>query len=472
MITGRWIRPALPEGALLGEPLGAFLDRFLGALLAVLLGAVLTPGMMPGPADAQTAPLPANAQTAPDSPSLEQCLAEAFAAPAALRGARERLEASRAAARSAQAERWPTLDLGGDYRYASKFTTIDLPLPPPVGPRRIDFGDGHQVDLSVGVRTPLYTGGALAASAAAARAEARANDLDVAADSLALVRDVRAGFFRALGARAESDAAAIAVSRLQRHLTEVENAIGIGTSSEETRLQVEARLRVAEQRAIADDMNLTAAELTLGRLLGRTGVRVAPQGDLATPLLGSPGEIGEIQRPELQALSERRTRRELDATAAAGRLLPSVSAGARFNYGRPGVDPVQNEWMSWASADVRLSWTLWDWSARRDAVASARAAARAVDDQRSALERDIENGVAVARERLDSTSRHLENAEDRLRIEQSRLDLVRGRYDDGMATESELLDAHDDLSEAETDLAAARVANRLAEIELLYAVGR
>jgi outer membrane protein TolC len=128
--------------------------------------------------------------------------------------------------------------------------------------------------------------------------------------------------------------------------------------------------------------------------------------------------------------------------------------------------------MSWASARVSLSWTLFDAGARRDRVTAAKASARAIDATRSDLHRRLEGAFETARIRLDYASRAAAKARERLQAERRRLELVTGRRDGGMATETELLDAHDDLADAEAAEVAARASVRLAESELLYAAGR
>ena len=404
--------------------------------------------------------------------TLDECIAHATASSQALHSSRNRHDAARARANSAQANRWPTLGAAAAYDYASEVTSIDIPLGPT--PRTIEFGDGNTYRFSLGVDVPLYTGGALGATARAERAEAGAAAHDVAADSLGVVRDVRAAFFRALGSRSQLDAARVAVRRLERHLEQIRGRIDIGTASEEERVQATARLYGAEQRMLRAELESVTDELALGTAIGRPGDRVAPGGALDASLLSgaTPGDGTFESRPELAALGARRDESDLRARAALGALLPSVVASAHMSYGRPGVDPVENEWMSWASARVSLAWTLFDRGARHQRVEAARATARAIDATRSDLHRRLQGAFETARVRLDFAMRQSAKASQRVEAERRRLELVGGRREQGMATETELLDAHDDLADAEASEVAARAAVRLAESDLLYAAGR
>jgi outer membrane protein len=402
---------------------------------------------------------------------LETCVAQASANSDLIYAARFRQEAAEARAGGAQASRWPTLSTVGSYDYASEVTSFDVPIGPT--PRTIEFGDGNTWRFGVGVDVPLYTGGSLGANAHAERAGAGAAEYDVAADSLSVVRGTRAAFYRALASGARLDAARVAVRRLERHLERVNQSIDVGAASEEERVQITARLREAEQRMLAVEMEKVTDELALGTAIGRPGVRVTPRGDLDASLMAGPpaGDTFE-SRPELWALAMRRRESDERARAAWGSLLPSVVASAYMNYGRPGVDPVENDWMSWASARVSLSWTLFDAGARSKRTEAARASARAIDATRSDLHRRLEGAFTAAQVRLDYAQRQAGKAVERLDAERRRLELVTGRRDQGMATETELLDAHDDLADAEASEVSARAAVRLAESELLYAAGR
>ena len=404
--------------------------------------------------------------------TLAECLAEATATSERLHSTRFRHEAAQAHSNSAAARRWPTLTGLAAYDYASEVAVIDIPAGPT--PRSIEFGDGNTYRFALGVDVPLYTGGTLSANLRAEQAEVRATGLDVSADSLGIVHDVRGFFYRALASRSQLDAARVSVRRLERHLSRLNGRIAVGMGTEEERVQTTARLRQAEQRVLAAELQVAVDELALGRSVGHPGERISPGGNLDIPLFT--GELPPAatfeSRPELAALDARRNEGDLRARAAFGALLPAVIASAQMNYGRPGVDPIQNEWMPWASARVSLAWTLFDRGARNQNVSAARATARVVEAHRNDLFKAFEGAFETAKVRLDYTRRQSAKAVERLEAERRRIELVAGRHEEGMATEIELLDAHDDLVEAEAAEVAARVAVRLAESDLLYATGQ
>jgi outer membrane protein TolC len=407
---------------------------------------------------------------------LEHAIAEAVAASHALRAARSQEDAALARSGEAAASRWPVATAQLSYDYATKVNRIELPAPPG---QAIEFGDGHVALGSVGVELPLYTGGTLSARAGAAEARARAAAYDVASDSLDVVHETRVVFYRALGAEAAARTAALAVQRLQRHGEELQSRLRLGAASREGVVEALARLRAAEQQELAARAERDVARLELGRLVGRPGEPLVPGGDLSASLLGGVAPAGPDMldgldaggRPELAAAASLREGADLEARAYRGAYLPTVTAGARVLYGRPGVEIVQNDWMSWETAGVRLSWPLWD-GTRKRRVERAKAESDALQERQDDLRRLLDHALGVARARVAAAREQAAKADERVALERERFDLVNGRYQKGMARESELLDAHDDLAEAEANTTSVRAALRLAEADLLHAVSR
>jgi outer membrane protein len=404
-----------------------------------------------------------------EHPSLARCLELALDHAPRLEESREALAAAEARAAEATARRWPLLDLGGSYRYTTDYMQRQIELGP-FGGLDLRFGDHNQADLNLGLSIPLFTGGELSHTAEAARAGTRAAGHQLDAVRLEVKRDVRRAFYLALGRKAQLAAAVLAAERLQRHLTEVSAAVELGAASEESRLRARAGLREAEQRRLQATAAQDAAGIELGRLLGRSGSIILPAGDLDSSLLEdrdlSPARLD--QRPEVIALGEEAARQELLASAVRGRFLPRLSGDLRGHFGRPGVDVLKNEWMSYGTAAVGLDWTLWDAGARRQQSRQAKALAR----QAEARRQDVDEAFLAAHEKaattLESARLELDEARARADLQRRILELVGRRYGEAQASESEYLDAQDDLSEAEIQLVLAKTRVRQAEADLLW----
>jgi len=427
------------------------------AVAALILAAAAAPAVtVPAPADTAW--------------SLADCVQTALTVSPVLAGGRAQAEAAREGVSTAGAGRLPVVGLSGSSSYTTE--TMRLNVPSLAGPHSIAFGDGTSTDLMLGLRAPLFEGGKLQAKVLSARARWRASVADVAADSLDLRLQVRQAFYAALGSEAAARAASQGEARLRRHLAEIEANIAAGMASEEDHLQVLARLRRAEQTTVGSQAEAAARRYLLGRLVGRPGMQIHPLADLDVSLLTDDATSRPLnERPELRALDAR-----LDATGhsvreASGSRWPAVDLEGGWHYGKPGIDPVTNQWMNYGTVAVNLRWTLFDFGSRRSRVMNLQAQGRALAAARDDVDDALRTRQANALTQVQAARMEADWSGQRLDLERQRLSLAHERWRQGHATESELLDAEDDVTLAAADQATAQARLRRAEAELLAARG-
>lgn len=397
--------------------------------------------------------------------TLEQSLTEAARNSARLRASAEQLAAQRAAANDASGARLPTLSASGSYAYTSEVPELE------VGPVKKTLGDGNVFDFNLTARAPLFAGGSLAERARAEQSLARAAEHDMITESLRLAHDVRRAFFNALGAAKREETAQQSVSRLSRHFKELRGAKEAGMASDEMIIQAESRLRQAEASALGTEMDARVARMTLANLVGRPGQQISPAEELETSLV--PAEIvAEESRADVAAINARIEQTQHLTRAAKGGFFPMLSAQAAYHYGKPGVDQFKNNWMDYGTVGVNLTWTLWDWNSRSAKVAQARAGIRNLEARRDELLDAINTRLVTTRENVNAARAVLDKTTERMELERRRFELVQGRYRVGTSSESEFLDAQDDLTAAELDRSAAAVRLRLTEADYLNAAGR
>ena len=142
-----------------------------------------------------------------------------------------------------------------------------------------------------------------------------------------------------------------------------------------------------------------------------------------------------------------------------------------MHYGKPGIEQVTNEWMDYATVGVRLSWTLFDWGARDSRTQQARAMQAAIGFGHSEAEQAWQTRFEAARIQLEAAKQDHRLASERVDLYLERLTLLTQRYQQGLATESERLDAEDELTMAKRNRLTAEAKIRLAETDLLFILG-
>ncbi|MFZ5434470.1 MAG: TolC family protein, partial [Calditrichota bacterium] len=380
-----------------------------------------------------------------------------------------------AVADASNAMRWPTLGVNGAYQYTSETQQLKIALPiPGVTMPSVKFGDGNVYDFALTARAPLFAGGTVLQKSKADASAFRAAQQDVIADSLKLLYDVRRAYFNALAAEAREQAAENANDRLTRHVKEIEKIKAAGMQTEENLIAAQASLRQTEVVALNARVAVKTARIALGNLVDVQCRPVPPAGSLDSSLVPN-YDIGYQHpfesRAEIVALDARIEQTDHLAKSTGGSLLPSLSAMAAYHYAKPGVDVVSNDWMDYYVLGVNASWTLWDWNARRYNVQQVKAMSRSLQARKSNALNGLRTRFHMAWETVFAAQATQRMTAERTELQQQRLTMVENRWRGGLATESEYLDAQDDLTSAEADLAAATAALRLAETDALYASG-
>jgi outer membrane protein TolC len=211
-------------------------------------------------------------------------------------------------------------------------------------------------------------------------------------------------------------------------------------------------------------------------LTGIDGVPTPIEPLAATPAV-SPGGVQESAKPtraELTALDQRIAAADERIDAARAGRKPTVAVAANADYANPNprIFPRLNQWRTSWELGVTASWTLWD-GGRVDAeAAEASAAARALRARHADVHASIDTEVRQRQLDLDSARAALGAATAAVDSAAEAHRVLGERYNVGVATSTEVLDAEVVLLQAELDRTRALANIRLAEARLARALGR
>ena len=222
------------------------------------------------------------------------------------------------------------------------------------------------------------------------------------------------------------------------------------------------------------------------RDLSRSSFNLTLNQDLNTPIRAESVEVlladaksrTPIQDDEpilLQhALSGREELRQIAYTAdaadanlklARSSYLPNVSFA--LDYGIQGTGYSFSSDSDFRAASVVVSWNIFNGLQTRSQAAQAQLQRQQVETQQELVSRQIELEVQNARKHLDVARRSIRTAEDRLLSARQTYKLVSRRYQEGMATQVELLDSRTSLTRAELNLTLTQfdLLGRYADVE-------
>jgi len=405
--------------------------------------------------------------------TLQDAWARAAQQDRGLAAVRSQAEAAQLDASAARAQRWPTVAVGGSYTWfddapAFDFSFTGLPLTPPEL-----FGGDDFVMGSATLSVPVFTGGRISSSIAAAEARGRGAGAQLEGAEQDLKLGVAEAYVDVLRAR---KALAVADSNV-RTLEALAGDIGALYERElvpkNELLAVQVALADARQNRLRAANGAEIAQAAYNRRLGEPLDRVADLEEQVPEPRALPSDLAALvqmateRRTELAALGEQAKAYAQLAQVERSRVLPQVSVSGGYNY-------LENQFLDdeeFALAGVGVQWALFDGGQSRKRAAAMERNRRAAEDQRADAEslialqvRQAWLGVEEARKRVQVTGDAVEQAEENLRI-------ARERYGAGLGTQTQLLEAETLRVQALTNRDNAVLDASLARLRLARAVG-
>ncbi|MFP5379984.1 MAG: TolC family protein, partial [Vicinamibacteria bacterium] len=405
--------------------------------------------------------------------SLDEALAAALAESHRLEELRARQTAADAAIEVRGTAGKPTVTAMAGYTRTNHVAEFGVPQPD--GRLRViypDIPDNYRARLDL--QWPIYTGGRVDALTRAARAERDTLDADLDTLRADLTLEVTRAYWAVVTASASVGVLEQAVARADAHLADMKARDAVGLVSPHEVAAVEAQ-RSRQRMLLVEAQSLHASsQVALARLVG---LPLDTTFALTEPLERAPAtgdpSVG-VDRPERAALLGRLAAAEARQTAAAAGRRPVVSLGGGVDYANPNprLFPRQDAWKPSWDVSVQASVPLWDAGRVRAETAQAAAAASA---ERARLAEFDSIVAAEARQRrleLDSAHAAVAAAADALASADEALRVAGHRFEAGVATSTDVLDAQVARLQAELDRTRALANVRLAEARLARALGR
>ncbi|MEI6969911.1 MAG: TolC family protein [bacterium] len=333
---------------------------------------------------------------------------------------------------------------------------------------------------AVSLLQPVYTGNRLAGLRRSAglqeQAVVAARD-GVRADVVLQALSAYWNWAKAYRAR---DVLEAAVRRMTAHAADIHNMREAGLVTDNDALATDV---LVDRTRLALEQVQRQAEYARAQIWRLTGIELATNAvpePIAADVAGeAPDEkllrdTALTNRPECAARG-----RELDAAvetarAARGALQPQVYLAARYEYANPNMlyIPPAEEWKGDAFAGVTVAWNLLDWGLARAKAEEADARAAQAELRRRQQEEQVtldvkESLIALrdALERVQLSARARKSAELNL---ESATEL----WKNGIVRNSDVLDAHARLTDAQNESAVAQADLALARAALTHAAGQ
>lgn len=406
--------------------------------------------------------------------TLEDAWRMALAHDNTLAAAQADVEGAQARERAARAARWPAVDANAGYTRLNASPELDVSTPAGAFRSGPLFRNDQLVTGSVGVKLPLYAGGAISAGIHAAHQALAAAKDDAQVTRADLKLEVAQDYVSVLRARRALETSDSSVASLTAHVSDVASMVSRELVSRSDLLAAQVALANAEEERLRSSNAVSLAFAAYNRLLGEPLDRtVALDGHLpADVTLGGQPLSALVHealagRNELRGLAARADALAAQSRAAQGRRLPQLALTGGYTHFDNQILDREN----FASVGVGFTWRLFDGGqARQDAAAlssESRAVRHRLDELRSQIELQVRQAwldSQAAQARLSASRAAVAEADENLRT-------TRELYGAGMGTNTQVLDAVALRVTAVNNRDDAALDLELARLELAHAVG-
>jgi outer membrane protein TolC len=416
---------------------------------------------------------------APMPLTLDDAIARGLADAPRLLEAEARVAAAGAVRDSRRALAGPTALVTSGYTRTNHVD--EFAVPEPGGGTRIIFPDiPDNWRVRADVQFPVWTGGRTNALVDGAGAELAAAEADAAGVAADLSLEIALAYWHLVTTRARLAVLDEGLSRTDAWVADVQARVDAGVSAPHEVLQAQAHRALQRVQRIQTAQAGAIAERDLVRL---TGLPPGQRLDLVTPVDrplaaaatdAAKGYAGAIERrTERAALRARHAAFVSAGHAAIAALHPQVALFAGIEPARPNARfvPRTDRWHTSWDLGVIVTWSLWDNGRARAERAAARAQADALAFRLAEFDARLDVEVTERLLDLESGQAAVDAAGEAVTAAAELHRVMRVRFEEGVATSTDVLDAHVAWLDASLERTALLAGLRVAESRLQRTLG-
>ncbi len=390
---------------------------------------------------------------------LHQCIETALAKNAQVLMADDDIAAAKAKIGQAESARRPQVKVQEAFMYIDGLKGIEIPglIGSLFGNGFSSFsGEKNQRHDTLSISQVLYAGGQIKAAVKASEFLAQSKEWVKQTKLNDLEFQVKQAYYDCLLARAIVRVADESVVTFRRHLGDAQQMLDVGLISnfEVLRAKTEVGAREADLVAATNVARLTL--INMRRLLAlseNTEISLVGKMDwtpIAEPLDKLVAEALDT-RPELEALNKGLAAARQNIKRTKGEFLPSAGASATWANIDGGGQAQPDGW----TFSVGAEWQVYAGGKRHYDVAEAKALHSSLEHQLEDVKRLIELDVRAAYIQAEDAAARVKKEKGTVELAREGRRLAELRFQEGVGTQTETLDATLALSSAETALVKA-----------------
>ena len=422
--------------------------------------------------------------------SLKESLKIAFQNNLEIHQAKERIAEARAKKRESFTSFLPAIGSSSTFTQLGAESSISMS-----GFPSMTMTDQELYDLNLNLKQPLFTGGKLTHLYRQAKEAINVAEENYRRTEINLSFKVKKAYYNILKAEKIQTVSKEAVEQIEAHLKVVENFYKAGMAPKVDLLKAKVQLANIKQNLVEAKNGLELANASFNNLLNRSLSAPVELVDVSgyTPTyflfpirrmgalprgggvrrggnLGDSIEKALKLRPELKMQKISLKMAEEGLGIAKSDYLPTISLIANYDQKKGSEIPIDKWQKSW-NAVLAFELDIWNWGRTRAKVRQAKSVINQNQDTLSLLKKRIELEVRNAFLNLQAAEKKIFVVEKAVQQSREGFRMTELRFKEGMATNTDVLDATTLQSQAETNYYQALYDCYLAEAALRRVIG-
>ena len=382
--------------------------------------------------------------------SLDDCLKIGMENSKSLMIAQQKVYAAESKIKEVNTAFYPSLKFISSYSRLSSVDPFTMTLPPPmnisytISPSILD---NYSARLSLS--QPLFTGNRISSSSEMMEYNYSAAKSDFNKEKNQLVYDIKTAFWNYYKSIELQKSIDKNVIQVESHLKDVENLMNRGLATNNDVLRVKVQLSNTKLLLLDANNNVDISMIGLNNAIGiplNNETSINASVDLKpsrTFRLDSLIREAINNRPEIKAMEFRIKMNESSITLTKASWFPQISAAANYYYANPNqrIFPAVNEFKGTWDIGLVLSYDLWNWRLTThqtdQAVSNFEQSKLALGQIKDGVTLEVNQiylGLIKAQEKIPVANETIMQADENLRI-------TKQKYDQGLALNSDVIDA-------------------------------
>ncbi|HCY37356.1 MAG: hypothetical protein DKM50_12175 [Candidatus Margulisiibacteriota bacterium] len=394
--------------------------------------------------------------------NLRSLIAKAVKNNFIMKASRETIEKADYEIEAVQKQYLPSVIIDSSYRYISEVPSIALP------PRKIETGVNNNYELGIGTSYLLFNGYSREATIQLKHLQKQVAEVQLKKNEKDIAFNVAKVYMNTNVLLAQKEIINAVKERVNNHVQKIRALINQGMALVTDELTLKLSISRYEQQLVEINSNISNNLDQLKSMVGEP-VTISATSKYMTDMNASTLNLAE--KEEIKTYLIKKQVSEANQIINKSKDYPDISLSATYKYAKPGVNPIDNEWMGYYSVGAGIRWNLWD-SGTSKANVNAQNKEMAVLDYQEQHSRDQIQLAYDATVRESKTMlKQLDYLKESASLARTKMELVRNQADRGFSTLTDVNAANNEFTEAELLLEQHKVKISLKVIEIDYLSG-